>query len=174
LLAHSSDRSVRTVSDSVAPSSELAGAPGGVSLSALHYPDGRERVMSLVSEFREFIQRGNVIDMAVGVIIGGAFGRIVSSLVDGVLMPPIGLVSGGVNFRDLSAVIGGTPEKPVTVNYGAFIQTTIDFLIIALCVFLLVKGVNALKRPAPAAPAPPEEPPAEVKLLTEIRDLLRR
>jgi large conductance mechanosensitive channel len=129
--------------------------------------------MSMAGEFRDFIQRGNVVDMAVGVIMGAAFGKIVSSLVDGLLMPPIGLVTGGVNFSDLRAVIGGTPEAPVTLNYGAFIQTTIDFLIIAFCVFLLVKGVNRLKRPAPA-PAAPAEPPAEVKLLTEIRDLLKR
>jgi len=130
--------------------------------------------MGMVSEFREFIQRGNVVDMAVGVIMGGAFGRIVSSLVDGVLMPPVGLATGGVNFRELSVVIGGTPEKPVTLNYGAFLQTTIDFLIIAVCVFLLVKAVNSLRRPEPAAPAAPPEPSAEVKLLGEIRDLLRR
>jgi large conductance mechanosensitive channel len=129
--------------------------------------------MSMAGEFRDFIQRGNVVDMAVGVIMGAAFGKIVSSLVDGLLMPPIGLVTGGVNFSDLRAVIGGTPEAPVTLNYGAFLQTTIDFLIIAFCVFLLVKGVNRLKRPAPA-PAPAAEPPAEVKLLTEIRDLLKR
>jgi large conductance mechanosensitive channel len=130
--------------------------------------------MGMVSEFKEFIQRGNVVDMAVGVIMGGAFGKIVSSLVDGVLMPPVGLATGGVNFADLKAVIGGTPEKPVTLNYGAFIQTTIDFLIVAFCVFLLVKAVNSMRRPAPAAPAAPAEPPADVKLLTEIRDLLKR
>jgi large conductance mechanosensitive channel len=128
--------------------------------------------MSMVSEFRDFIQRGNVVDMAVGVIIGAAFGKIVSALVDGVLMPPIGLAMSGVQFSELRAVIGGTPEAPVTLNYGAFIQTVIDFLIIAFCVFLLVKGVNRLRKPAP--PAAPPEPPAEVKLLTEIRDLLRR
>jgi len=128
--------------------------------------------MSMISEFKEFIQRGNVVDMAVGVIIGAAFGRIVSALVDGVLMPPIGLAMGGVNFSDLLAVIGGTPETPVTIRYGAFIQTLIDFLIIAFCVFLLVKAVNKLRKPAP--PPAPAEPPAEVKLLTEIRDLLAR
>ncbi|HSJ97301.1 MAG TPA: large-conductance mechanosensitive channel protein MscL [Myxococcota bacterium] len=127
--------------------------------------------MSMVSEFKEFIQRGNVVDMAVGVIIGAAFGRIVTTLVDGVLMPPIGLASGGVDFSQLAAVIGGPPEAPVTINYGAFIQTLIDFLIIAFCIFLLVKAVNKLRKPE-AAPA--AEPPEEVRLLTEIRDLLRR
>lgn len=127
--------------------------------------------MGMGSEFREFIQRGNVVDMAVGVIIGGAFGRIVSALVDGVLMPPVGLATGGVNFRDLKLAIGGTEAAPVTLNYGLLIQNVIDFLIIAFCVFLLVKVVNQLRKPEPA-PAP--EPPEDVKLLTEIRDLLRR
>jgi large conductance mechanosensitive channel len=128
----------------------------------------------MLGEFREFIQRGNVVDMAVGVIIGGAFGKIVSSIVGDVLMPPIGLASGGVDFKNLKIAIGGTPEAPVTINYGTFIQTTIDFVIIAFCVFLLVKAVNQLRRPAPAAPAPPPEPSAEAKLLTEIRDLLKK
>lgn len=128
--------------------------------------------MSMVSEFKEFIQRGNVVDMAVGVVMGAAFGRIVSALVDGVLMPPIGLVTGNVNFGDLLAVIGGTPEKPVTIRYGAFLQTVIDFVIISFCVFLLVKAINRLRRPAP--PPAPAAPPEDVKLLTEIRDLLRR
>lgn len=128
--------------------------------------------MGMASEFREFIQRGNVVDMAVGVIMGAAFGKIVSALVDGILMPPIGLATGGVNFSELRVAIGGTPEAPVTINYGAFLQTAIDFLIIAFCVFLLVKAVNRLRTPAPA-PAP-AEPPEDVKLLTEIRDLLRR
>jgi len=128
--------------------------------------------MSMVSEFKEFIQRGNVVDMAVGVIIGAAFGRIVSALVDGVLMPPIGLVTGGVNFSELMVAIGGTPEAPVTIRYGAFIQTVIDFLIVAFCVFLLVKAVNRLRAPAP--PPPPAGPPEDVRLLTEIRDLLQR
>jgi large conductance mechanosensitive channel len=126
----------------------------------------------MLKEFKEFIQRGNVIDMAVGVIIGAAFGKIVASIVNDVLMPPIGLASGGVDFKALKLVIGGTPEAPVTVNYGVFLQTTIDFLIIAFCVFLLVKAVNKMKKPAPLPAAP--EPSAEEKLLTEIRDLLRR
>jgi len=126
----------------------------------------------MLKEFKEFIQRGNVMDMAVGVIIGAAFGKIVASIVNDVLMPPIGLASGGVDFKALKLVIGGLPEAPVTINYGVFLQTTIDFLIIAFCVFLLVKAVNKMKKPAPPPPAP--EPSAEEKLLTEIRDLLRR
>ena len=127
----------------------------------------------MLGEFREIIQRGNVVGMAVSGIICCAFGRIVSSVVGDVLMPPIGLATGGVDFKSLKLAIGGTPEAPVTINYGAFLQTTIDFLIIAFCVFLLVKAVNQLQRPAPAAPAPPE-PTAEEKLLTEIRDLLKK
>ena len=126
----------------------------------------------MLREFREFIQRGNVVDMAVGVIIGAAFGKIVSSIVADVLMPPIGLVTGGVDFKALKLIIGGTPEAPVAINYGVFLQTIIDFLIIAFCVFLLVKMVNRLRREP--APAPPPEPSDEVKLLTEIRDSLRR
>jgi large conductance mechanosensitive channel len=118
-----------------------------------------------------FIKRGNVIDLAVGVIIGAAFGKIVSSLVADILMPAIGLVMGGINFSGLAVQIGGTPEAPALLKYGVFIQAVVDFLIIALCVFLIVKGVNALQRPAPGAPP---EPPEEVKLLREIRDSLRR
>jgi large conductance mechanosensitive channel len=128
--------------------------------------------MGMLAEFREFVQRGNVVDMAVGVIMGAAFGRIVSSVVGDVLMPPVGVVTGGVDFKGLKLEIGGTPEAPVTINYGMFLQNVIDFLIIAACVFLLVKAVNSLKKPAPA-PAP-EGPPEDVKLLTEIRDLLKR
>jgi len=127
--------------------------------------------MGMVSEFRDFVQRGNVVDMAVGVIIGGAFGKIVSSIVGDILMPPIGLATGGVDFKALKAVIGGTPEAPVAINYGVFLQSIIDFTIIAFCVFLLVKAVNKLKKPAPAPE--PAGPPEDVKLLTEIRDLLK-
>ena len=126
--------------------------------------------MSVLTEFRDFINRGNVMDLAVGVIIGGAFGKIVSSLVGDVLMPAIGLILGGVNFAGLAAQIGGTAEAPVLLKYGNFIQMVIDFLIIAFCVFLIVRGVNAVQKPKPG---PPPEPPADVKLLTEIRDLLR-
>lgn len=128
--------------------------------------------MGMASEFKTFVQRGNVVDMAVGVIIGGAFGRIVSSLVGDVLMPPIGLALGGVEFSELAIRIGGTEEAPVVLGYGTFVQSVVDFLIVAFCVFLLVKAVNALKAPEPA-PAP-KEPPAEQKLLAEIRDLLRQ
>jgi large conductance mechanosensitive channel len=126
----------------------------------------------MAAEFKEFIQRGNVVDMAVGVIIGGAFGKIVNSVVADVLMPPIGAATGGVDFKALRLEIGGTPEAPVAINYGAFVQTVVDFAIISVCVFLLVKAVNKLRQPAPE-PAP-AEPPDDVKLLTEIRDLLRR
>ena len=126
--------------------------------------------MSVLTEFRDFINRGNVMDLAVGVIIGGAFGKIVSSLVGDVLMPAIGLILGGVNFAGLALQIGGTPEAPALLKYGNFLQALIDFLIIAFCVFLIVRGVNAVQKPKSG---PPPEPPAEVKLLTEIRDLLR-
>jgi len=129
--------------------------------------------MGMLAEFKEFVQRGNVVDMAVGVIMGAAFGRIVSSIVGDVLMPPIGLATGGMDFKSLRLVIGGTPEAPVAINYGVFLQTLIDFAIIAFCVFLLVKAVNSLRKPEPAA-APPPGPPEDVKLLTEIRDLLKR
>jgi large conductance mechanosensitive channel len=128
--------------------------------------------MSLVSEFKTFLQRGNAIDLAVGVIIGGAFGKIVSSLVADLLMPPIGLALGGFNFTDLKLALGGTPEAPVTLNYGNFLQASVDFVVIGFCVFLLVKAVNATKKPEPA-PAP-AAPPDDVKLLTEIRDLLAK
>ena len=127
--------------------------------------------MGMLSEFQAFIKRGNVMDLAVGVIIGAAFGKIVSSVVGDMLMPAIGLVLGGIDFTALALTIGGTDAAPVLLKYGSFIQAVIDFVIIAFCVFLLVKGVNSLQKPAPAA-APPE-PPADVKLLTEIRDLLK-
>ena len=137
--------------------------------------------MSIVKEFREFIARGNVIDLAVGVIIGAAFNSIVKSLVDQVIMPPIGLLTGGLDFSKLEWVL--KPEDPATeavelvaIQYGAFINTVIQFLIVALVVFLLVKLVNQMRR-AEAAEVAPETPPAptpEEKLLTEIRDLLAK
>jgi large conductance mechanosensitive channel len=128
--------------------------------------------MGMISEFKTFVQRGNVMDMAVGVIIGGAFGKIVSSFVSDVLMPPIGLAIGGVKFSDLAIRLGGTDEAPVNLAYGAFLQATFDFLIIAFCVFLLVKAVNSMKKLAEPAPAP--GPTVDQQLLTEIRDLLRQ
>lgn len=133
-----------------------------------------------IKEFKEFAVKGNAVDMAVGVIIGAAFGKIVSSLVDDIIMPPIGWLIGGVNFSDLKVTLpaidmGIEKMQPATINYGNFIQTLIDFIIIAFCVFLLVKGINRLtrKNEEPAAPATPPEPTKEEKLLTEIRDILK-
>lgn len=128
--------------------------------------------MSIVSEFKTFIQRGNVIDLAVGVIMGAAFGKIVSSLVADVLMPPIGALVGGIKFSELKLRLGDGKDA-ATINYGNFLQSVIDFLIVAVCVFLLVKAINALNRPKAPPPAKPAEPSDEVKLLTEIRDLLK-
>ena len=130
--------------------------------------------MSLLKEFREFAVKGNVVDMAVGVIIVGAFGKIVSSLVSDVIMPPIGWIIGGVDFKDLAFEIAPAKEgaEAVMLKYGAFIQNVFDFLIIAIAVFGMVKIINSLKK-APAPEAAPE-PTAEEKLLTEIRDLLKK
>jgi large conductance mechanosensitive channel len=129
--------------------------------------------MSLASEFKEFAMRGNVVDLAVGVIVGAAFGKIVSSLVADVVMPPIGMALGGTNFGDLSVSLGTGPDgKDVLLRYGAFLQTMIDFLIIAFALFVAIKVINRLKRPDPAAP-PPAPTKTEV-LLEEIRDELRR
>lgn len=136
---------------------------------------------SFLQDFKAFAMKGNVIDMAVGVIIGGAFGKIVSSIVSDVLMPPIGWIIGGVDFSELKYTLPVNPlapeeTEPATIAYGAFIQNIIDFLIIAFCVFLLVKGIAALsrKKEEEPAPAPEPEPSAEEKLLTEIRDLLKK
>ena len=131
--------------------------------------------MSVVKEFREFVMRGNVIDLAVGIIIGAAFGKIVTSFVNDVIMPPIGQLIGGVNFTNLKLTIGSpiAGKEPVTINYGAFIQTMVDFLIVAFAIFLLVKFVNQMKRKEEAAPAAPPPPTKEEQLLTEIRDILR-
>lgn len=133
-----------------------------------------------LNEFKEFAMRGNVVDMAVGVIVGGAFGKIVTSLVNDVIMPPIGFLLGGVNFKDLSIKLGeklsedGKTMEAVTLNYGNFIQQTVDFLIIAFCVFLLVKAVMKITKKNEEEPAPVKpEPTTEEKLLTEIRDLLK-
>jgi len=134
--------------------------------------------MSIFSEFREFIARGNVVDLAVGVIIGGAFGKIVTSLVNDIVMPPIGLVTGGVDFSQLKIVLkvaDAAAKKPeVAIAYGSFASATLQFLIIAAAVFLLVKGVNSLRRaPAPEPAAAPAPTPTEA-LLGEIRDLLAK
>ena len=127
-----------------------------------------------IQEFKDFAVRGNAVDMAVGVIIGGAFGKIVSSIVDDIIMPPIGWLIGGVNFSDLKVTLPGVEQmKPATINYGNFIQTLIDFVIIAFCVFLLVKAINVLTRKKKEEPAAPPAPSNEEKLLTEIRDLLK-
>ena len=136
----------------------------------------------LIQEFKEIAVKGNAVDMAVGVIIGGAFGKIVSSIVDDIIMPPIGWLIGGVNFSDLKWTLpaveipGVTAAAPATINYGNFLQTLLDFIIIAFCVFMMVKGINKLskkKEEEPAAPAPDPEPTNEEKLLSEIRDLLK-
>ena len=131
--------------------------------------------MSWLSEFKDFAMRGNVVDMAVGIVIGGAFGKIVSSFVGDVLMPPLGLLLGGVDFSDLTITlkdaIGTAPA--VVLGYGKFVQTVVDFTIIAFAIFLLVKAMNTLKKKEAAAPATPPPPPAQEVLLTEIRDLLK-
>ena len=141
---------------------------------------------NFLSDFKKFAMKGNVIDMAVGVIIGGAFGKIVTSIVNDIIMPPIGMLVGGMNFKDLKFVMqpevlaaDGTVETAaVTLNYGNFLQQTIDFLIIAFSIFIIIRLISKLSRkkeeeaPAPA-PAPAPEPSAEEKLLTEIRDLLK-
>ncbi len=130
--------------------------------------------MGLASEFKEFAMKGNVVDMAVGVIIGAAFGKIVSSLVGDVVMPPLGLAIGGVDFSELSAALGTSAAtgEPVVLKYGLFLQTIFDFMLIALVLFIAIRAINKLKKPAPAA-APAALPRQEV-LLQEIRDLLAR
>ena len=135
--------------------------------------------MGFVKEFKEFAMKGNVIDLAVAVIIGGAFGKIVSSFVADIVMPLIGLLLGGVNFTDLKWVIkdagieNGVEKAAATLNYGNFIQVTIDFLIIALAIFLAIKAMNSLKKKEEPAPEAPAAPSAEETLLGEIRDLLK-
>ena len=136
--------------------------------------------MSFIKDFKEFALKGNVVDMAVGVIIGGAFGKIVTSVVNNIIMPPIGVITGGVDFTDLKLIIKEAEgeAEAVTLNYGQFIHDIVDFLIVAFCIFLMVKGIAALNRKKveeeAAAPAPAPEPSAEEKLLTEIRDLLKK
>jgi len=131
-----------------------------------------------MTEFREFAMRGNVVDMAVGIIIGAAFGKIVSSFVADIIMPPLGLALGGVDFSDLAVTLQAATEgaAAVTLNYGKFIQTVVDFVIIAMAIFVAIRVMNKLKRKEeakPAEPPPPPEPSAEEKLLSEIRDILK-
>ena len=136
--------------------------------------------MGMISEFKEFAMRGNVIDLAVGVVIGGAFGKIVTSLVNDVVMPVIGKLVGGVNFSNLQVVLtpasmgaDGKEVAAVALRYGAFLQSMLDFVLVAFAIFVMVKVINKLHRKQEAAPAPPAEPSPEVLLLTEIRDALR-
>lgn len=132
--------------------------------------------MSIVQEFKEFAVKGNAVDMAVGIIIGAAFGKIVSSVVADVVMPPIGLLLGGMDFSALALTLSAaTAEAPaVVISYGRFVQTAVDFVIVAFAIFMLVKGINTLKKKETAAPTIPAEPSPEQILLTEIRDLLKQ
>lgn len=138
--------------------------------------------MSFIKEFKTFAMRGNVIDMAIGIIIGGAFGKIVSSLVSDIIMPPVGLLIGGVKFEQLKVILKqahtdastGQVTEAVSLNYGNFIDTALDFLIVALSIFLFVKLINKLKKKEATQPAPPPAPTKEEQLLSEIRDLLKK
>lgn len=131
--------------------------------------------MSLLKEFREFAMRGNVVDLAVGVIIGAAFGKIVSSLVSDIIMPPLGLLIGGIDFKQFSLVLReASGEVPaVVMNYGVFIQNIFDFIIVAFAIFMAIKLINKLRREQPKEEAAPPAPSAEEKLLTDIRDILK-
>ena len=136
--------------------------------------------MKIIQEFKEFAIKGNVVDMAVGIIIGGAFGKIVTSLVNDVIMPPIGMIIGGVNFNGLRLVLksatvdaAGVASPEVAINYGAFIQVLFDFIIVAFCIFMMIKGLKSLKKKKEETPAAPPAPTKEEVLLTEIRDLLK-
>ena len=136
--------------------------------------------MGFIKDFKEFAMRGNVIDMAVGVIIGGAFGKIVTSLVNDVIMPAIGVLTGGIDFKDYKYVLkdaataaDGTAIPEVTINYGMFVQNVVDFLIIAFCIFVMIKAIMKFKKKKEDAPAPAPAPSKEELLLTEIRDLLK-
>lgn len=131
--------------------------------------------MSMIKEFKAFAMRGNVVDMAVGIIIGAAFGKIVSSLVNDVIMPPIGMLVGGVDFSHLGVTLREATEAApaVVLKYGTFVNTVLDFVIVAFAIFLLVRGMNALRKKEEAAPAAPAAPPKQEVLLEEIRDLLK-
>lgn len=130
--------------------------------------------MGLIKEFKEFAVKGNVMDMAVGVIIGGAFGKIVSSLVDDVLMPLVGMITGNIDFTTLAFKIG-EGEDAAVLKYGNFIQNTVDFIVVAFCIFMMLKGINKLNRKKEESAPEPEAPkgPTQEELLTEIRDLLK-
>lgn len=131
--------------------------------------------MSLAKEFKEFAMKGNVVDLAVGVIIGTAFGKIIAAIVDQVLMPPIGMLIGGVDFSQLKIVIqqaAADGKGEVAIGYGVALQALVNFIIVAWCLFMVIKGMNRMKKPVPGAPPPPE--PTDVTLLREIRDLLRK
>lgn len=130
--------------------------------------------MKLMDEFKAFAMKGNVVDMAVGIIIGAAFGKIVSSIVSDILMPPLGMIIGGVNFTDLKLDINPNTAKEVWWNYGNFLQATFDFIIVAFAVFLLIKAMNSAKKKQEEAPAAPPAPSKEETLLSEIRDLLKK
>ncbi len=131
--------------------------------------------MSVLKDLKDFMMRGNVVDLAVGVIVGGAFGKIVSSLVSDIIMPPIGVVLGGVDFTDLKFVLKDAvgDAAAVSINYGSFIQTILDFVIIATAIFFAIKGMNQLQKKKEEAPAAPAAPSKEEQLLSEIRDLLK-
>jgi large conductance mechanosensitive channel len=131
--------------------------------------------MSVLKEFRDFSVKGNMIDMAVGIIIGAAFGKLITSLVGDIIMPPLGQLIGGVNFSELKMTIGSPipGKEPATLNYGNFIQTAFDFMIVALAIFMVVKAINSMKRKQAAAPVTPPAPTKDQMLLTEIRDLLK-
>jgi len=133
--------------------------------------------MSMLSEFKAFAVKGNMVDMAVGIIIGAAFGKIVSSLVNDIIMPPLGLAIGGVDFSDLAVVLKEAASEElaaVTLNYGAFLQNVIDFLIVAMAIFVAVKAINRMQRKEDEQPPAPPEPSEEVLLLREIRDALKK
>ncbi len=132
--------------------------------------------MSIAREFREFAVKGNVIDLAVGIIIGAAFGKIVTSFVNDIITPPLGYLIGGVDFSDLALTLPAIQQgrDPVAINYGAFLQTTFDFIIVAFAIFLVIKAINRMKRKEEVAPSVPPSPTREEVLLAEIRDLLKR
>lgn len=127
----------------------------------------------MLNEFKAFAMRGNVVDMAVGIVIGSAFGKIVSSLVADVIMPPIGMIMGGVDFSSLAIALG-EGEEAASINYGVFINTVLDFVIIAFAIFMVIKGINSMKKKEEEKPAEPPKPSSEEVLLTEIRDLLAK